>query len=77
MFAFCPVRVNPASALWRHPHLTVGATTDEQALERIAQDFAVAAETFLPIPASATEIALMNNTSGPWKVVTTFPLDGS
>ncbi len=56
------------------PHLTVGQTTDEQELERIVQELAAVAERFLPVPARATDIALMNNSHGPWEVVTTFPL---
>jgi hypothetical protein len=59
------------------PHLTVGTATNEHVLERIAQDLARSAKGVLPIPARATEIALMDNTFGPWKIVTTFPLDGS
>jgi hypothetical protein len=56
------------------PHLTVAQEMDEQILGRIASDFGVVAEWLLPLPAKATEVALMDNSSGPWKVVTTFPL---
>lgn len=59
------------------PHLTVGSVTNEQVLERIAQDLMVVAERFLPIPVRATEVALMDNRQGPWAVVETFPLGGS
>ena len=59
------------------PHLTVGTSADEGALERIARDLASSAEGVLPIPARATGIALMDNTPGPWRVVTMFPLGRS
>ena len=59
------------------PHLTVASVTNGPALERIAHDLAAVAGRLLPIPAKATEIALMDNRHGPWAVVTTFPLGRS
>jgi hypothetical protein len=56
------------------PHLTVAQEVGEQALGRIGIDFRVTAERFLPLAAKATEVALMDNNSGPWRVVTTFTL---
>jgi 2'-5' RNA ligase superfamily len=56
------------------PHLTVAQEEDEQVLGRIGLDFGVTAERFLPLAAKATEVALMDNSSGPWRVVTTFTL---
>jgi 2'-5' RNA ligase len=56
------------------PHLTVAQEVDEQTLGRIESDFKVVAERFLPLPAKATEVALMDNSNGPWKVVATFTL---
>lgn len=56
------------------PHLTVAQEADEQVLGRIGIDFGVVAARFLPLPVKATEVALMDNSSGPWKVVTTFTL---
>jgi hypothetical protein len=42
---------------------------DEQMLGRIGCDFGVTAERFLPLPIKASEVALLDNSSGPWKVV--------
>ena len=58
------------------PHLTVAAGLDDWTLAHVAEDLAVVAAPLLPIPAMASEVALMNNSSGPWKVVMTFPLAG-
>jgi hypothetical protein len=56
------------------PHLTVALEMNEQVLGCIERDFGVVAEQLFPLPAKATEVALMDNSSGPWKVVTTFTL---
>jgi 2'-5' RNA ligase len=56
------------------PHLTIAQQADEQVLGHIESDFRVVAERFLPIPAEATEVALMDNSDGLWRVVTTFTL---
>jgi 2'-5' RNA ligase superfamily len=62
----------------KHPdiitHLTVASEVDEQVLGRIGSDFGVVAERFLPLSAKATEVALMDNSSGPGGVVKTFTL---
>jgi hypothetical protein len=58
------------------PHLTVAQEAEEQVLRRIGSELGVVAERFLPLPARATEVALMDNSSGPWRVVTTFTLGG-
>jgi hypothetical protein len=56
------------------PHLTVGAKSDERVLDRLAGDLAKDAMGVLPIRASCSEITLFDNSDGPWRVVTTFPL---
>lgn len=60
-----------ASPAW---HLTVGSVTNEHVLERFTQEFAAAAERYLPLSGRATEIALMDNKHGSWTIVTTFSL---
>ena len=50
------------------PHLTVAQVQDEYDLNRIAEDFAVAAKVRLPITASAVDGALMDNRSGDWQI---------
>jgi len=59
------------------PHLSVANIGDEPQLDRIAAEFARAADGLLPIDARATEIALMDNSSGRWQVRATFALGGS
>jgi hypothetical protein len=59
------------------PHLTVGCATDEQVLTSITRDLATVAERFLPIPASATEVTLMDSRHGHWAIAATFALGGS
>ncbi len=55
-------------------HLTVAQEADEEVLERIESEFGVIAEPFLPLPVRATEVALMDNSSGAWRVATMFAL---
>jgi len=43
-------------------------------IERIAAEFAAAADRTLPIRATASEIALMDTLTGSWQVRTTIPL---
>src|SRR5262245_41048347 len=50
------------------PHLTVAQVQNDNDLDRIAEDFALAARGRLPIRASATEVALMDNRSGDWQI---------
>jgi len=50
------------------PHLTVAQVQNEDDLDRIAEDFAVAARGMLPIAASAVDVALMDNRSGDWQI---------
>ena len=56
------------------PHLTVAPLADEQQMERVAVEFARAAEGKLPIRATASEIALMDTLAGSWRVRARFPL---
>lgn len=50
------------------PHLTVAQVQNEYELDRIAEDFAMAAIGMLPITASAVDVALMDNRSGDWQI---------
>ena len=54
------------------PHLSIAWRADEQQLATIADDFAKASNDKLPIPAIASEVALMDNRSGRWDVRTMF-----
>jgi 2'-5' RNA ligase len=56
------------------PHLSIARLADEVRLTEVADDFARAAEGKLPIRATASEIALMDNRSGRWKVEASFSL---
>jgi|EndMetStandDraft_8_1072994.scaffolds.fasta_scaffold228378_2 2'-5' RNA ligase len=58
------------------PHLSVASLADEQQLDRIADEFAQASRGILPIRATATDVALMDNRSGRWQVRATFGLEG-
>ena len=59
------------------PHLSVAALSDEQQLDRITDEFALASRAILPIHATAAEVALMDNRSGRWQVRTTLSLGGA
>ncbi|MDX8450339.1 2'-5' RNA ligase family protein [Mesorhizobium captivum] len=59
------------------PHLTVGQLANEQQFTAVAEEFAKASRENLPIDAIATEVALMDNRSGLWKVRATFGLGDS
>ena len=59
------------------PHLSVARLANEQQLTAIADDFAMASQDKLPIRAIASEVALMDNRSGRWKVEATFSLGTS
>jgi 2'-5' RNA ligase len=56
------------------PHLTVAQVADVQELNVIAAEFDEAAAGRLPIRASAAQVALMDNRSGPWAVSAVFSL---
>jgi hypothetical protein len=56
------------------PHLSVAQLQDEQQLDRINDEFVRAADGKLPIHATATDVALMDNSSGRWRVRATFGL---
>jgi 2'-5' RNA ligase len=58
------------------PHLTVAHVQNEQDLDRIAEDFALAAAAMVPITASAKEVAIMDNSSGGWQIRDLFALGG-
>lgn len=59
------------------PHLTVGAAADQSGRDRIAGKLALAAESVLPITARASGLALMDNSSGPWRVTQRIPFHES
>jgi 2'-5' RNA ligase len=56
------------------PHLSVASLADERQLDGIADDFVEASRGSLPIRATASEIALMDNRSGRWQVRALFGL---
>jgi 2'-5' RNA ligase len=56
------------------PHLSLAWLADEVRLTEVADDFARASAGKLPIAAIASEVALMDNRSGRWKVEARFSL---
>ena len=56
------------------PHLTLAQVEDEQTLDAVTQEFAEALHGKLPIHATASQIALMDDRSGRWQVVATLRL---
>jgi hypothetical protein len=56
------------------PHLSLAWLADEARLTEAADDFSRASAGKLPIAAIASEVALMDNRSGRWKVEATFSL---
>jgi 2'-5' RNA ligase len=56
------------------PHLTVAQIVDGRELERVAEEFASASHGRLPIHAAASQVALMENGSGRWKISTELQL---
>src|SRR6266851_7208029 len=56
------------------PHLSVAQLANEQRLTAIAEDFAKTSQGELPIHAFASEVALIDNRSGRWKVRVMFGL---
>jgi hypothetical protein len=58
------------------PHLTVAQIQSRQHLDRIADDFALAAKGALPVAARAAEVMLMDNRFGRWQIRNVFGLGG-
>ena len=56
------------------PHLTIVEPAEGCDIERVASEFTEAAEDILPIRAIATEIALMDTSSGSWQLRTALAL---
>ena len=56
------------------PHLSVAQLANEAQLTAIEEDFSRASQSKLPIPAIASEVALMESRSGRWKVRVVFDL---
>jgi 2'-5' RNA ligase len=56
------------------PHLSVASLPDEQQLDCVTKDLVEASRAALPIRATASEIALMDNRSGRWQVRAIFRL---
>jgi 2'-5' RNA ligase len=56
------------------PHLSIAWLADERRLTEVAGDFAKASDGKLPVRATASEIALMDNRSGRWNVEASFRL---
>lgn len=54
------------------PHLSLAQIADEERLDAIADAFAEASRGRLPIRATASEVALMDNRSGRWQIRTVF-----
>jgi 2'-5' RNA ligase len=56
------------------PHLTVAAMDCREQVDRVAEAFTLACAGQLPIHATATEVALMDNESGRWQARCKFAL---
>lgn len=56
------------------PHLTVAQAGDSQRLEEIASAFRLAAAGRMPVRAEVQSVALMDNSSGQWRVREHFAL---
>jgi 2'-5' RNA ligase len=56
------------------PHLTVGQPSASQAFNHLRTAFTGRARDQLPISVKATEVVLLDNCSGTWRVRTTFQL---
>jgi len=57
-----------------HPHLTIALAGDPQQLAEMAARFQQAAANRLPIQARVETVALLDNSSGVWQVLTQFLL---
>ena len=56
------------------PHLTIAQVNDSQRLNAITADFQRAAQDRLPLQVSVSEVTLMDNESGLWRVRAAFRL---
>ena len=56
------------------PHLTLAGIPEELPFERVVGEIETALRPRLPIDVAATEVKLMDNSCGEWRVHTTFPL---
>jgi 2'-5' RNA ligase len=56
------------------PHLTVAQVQNDDDLDHVAEDFALAARGMLPITATALEVALMDNRSDDWQIRDVYAL---
>ncbi len=56
------------------PHLTVAHSSDAQTLDEIANQFREVAQSELPIRAKVTNVSLIDNKDGYWKVQNQFSL---
>jgi 2'-5' RNA ligase len=59
------------------PHLTVVQSEDEGVLDTLEEELSVLAETFLPLMVQASEVWLLDNSSGTWERRVSFPLGAS
>jgi 2'-5' RNA ligase len=66
----------PYGGKWSNivPHLSVAWLKDQEQLDGIANDFVEVSREQLPIRATASEVALMDNRSGCWQVRAMFSL---
>jgi 2'-5' RNA ligase len=56
------------------PHLTVAQVQNDDELDHVTEDFALAARGMLPITATALEVALMDNRSDDWQIRDVYAL---
>jgi hypothetical protein len=56
------------------PHVSVAWLPDERQLDQVTHDFTAAAREKLPLQAACSEVVLMDNSSGRWKVCAVFDL---
>ncbi len=56
------------------PHLTIAQASEDQRLDKIADEFREISPTKLPIHARVNTVSLMDNSSGYWKIRAQFSL---
>jgi 2'-5' RNA ligase len=56
------------------PHLTVVQSEDEDVLDTLEEELLALAESFLPLMVQASEVWLLDNSSGTWERRVSFPL---
>ncbi len=56
------------------PHLSLADGLTDSQLDRVSEEFTEASRGKLPLQARASDVALMDNQSGSWRVRTTFRL---